>query len=490
MERKTKVYFVNPPFKAEYGKFSRENRSPAVTRSGTLYYPLWLIYAAAICEKDGFPIEFLDAPAGQMDKKTALERIAENGAETKLFVVSTSTPSIYSDVAFGESLKEQYPESRILLVGTHPSALAEETLGISEKIDFVARKEFDYIVRDIARALEEERDPCRVEGITYRKGGEIRSNPDMPYITDLDEIPYAAEFIHRHLNYKDYFFAASEYPEIQVFTGRGCMARCNFCVYPQTMHGHEYRLRTPENVVGEFQYIAEHFPDVKEIVIEDDTFTAKKERVLAICKLIIEKGLNKQFKWLCNARVNLDLETMKAMKEAGCRLIIPGIESGSQQILNNIKKGTTIKQIENYIANAKKVGLLVHACYMVGNNGETKETMEETFQLALRLNTDTAQFYPLLPFPGTEAYFWAKSNGYIKGGYQDYVKEDGTINCVLELPEITSEEMVSFCDKARKRYYFRPRYILYRLGMGLRDPADLKRSLKAFGSIWRFLIEK
>ena len=171
MERKTKVYFVNPPFKAEYGKFSRENRSPAVTRSGTLYYPLWLIYAAAICEKDGFPIEFLDAPAGQMDKKTALERIAENGAETKLFVVSTSTPSIYSDVAFGESLKEQYPESRILLVGTHPSALPEETLGISEKIDFVARKEFDYIVRDIARALEEERDPCRVEGITYRKAG-------------------------------------------------------------------------------------------------------------------------------------------------------------------------------------------------------------------------------------------------------------------------------------------------------------------------------
>lgn len=132
---------------------------------------------------------------------------------------------------------------------------------------------------------------------------------------------------------------------------------------------------------------------------------------------------------------------------------------------------------------------MVHACYMVGNQGETKETMEDTFQLALKLNTDTAQFYPLLPFPGTEAYFWAKSNGYIHGDYSDYVKEDGTINCVLELPNITSQEMVKFCDDARKRYYFRPNYIAHRLWVGLRNPDDLKRSLKAFKSIKKFLVK-
>ena len=343
---------------------------------------------------------------------------------------------------------------------------------------------------ELAIALDEGKDPYQVKGITYRKDGEIISNPDMPYITDLDRIPYAAKFIHEHLNHKDYFFAAASYPEIQIFTGRGCMARCNFCVYPQTMHGHAYRLRSPENVVGEFEYIAEHFPDVKEVVIEDDTFTARKERVLEICRLLKEKGLHKRLKWLCNARVNLDYDTMKAMKEAGCRLIIPGIESGSQEILNNIKKGTTIAQIETYMKSAKKAGLLVHACYMVGNRGETKETMEQTFQLARRLGSDTAQFYPLLPFPGTEAYAWAKSNNYIRGGYADYVKEDGTINCVLELPNISSQEMVEFCDRARKRYYFRPGYIMHRLWMGLRDPDDLKRSLKAFGSIKHYLFQK
>lgn len=484
----TKVYFINPPFKAEYGKFSRENRSPALTRSGTLYYPLWLIYAAAVCEADGFDIRFLDAPAAPLDEDQALQTVREQGEGAKLFVISTSTPSIYSDIAFAERVKAMFPEGFFVLVGTHPSALPDETLAISEKIDAVARKEFDYIVRDLARAIRDGKDVYAVKGITFRKDGEIHANPDMEYITDLDEIPFASKFIKEHLNERDYFFAASSYPEIQIFTGRGCMAHCNFCVYPQTMHGHQYRLRSPENVAEEFAYIAENFPDVKEVVIEDDTFTAKRDRVVRICELLIEKGLNKRLKWLCNARVNLDLDTMKIMKKAGCRLIIPGIESGSQQILNNIKKGTTLRQIEEYIANAKKAGLLVHACYMVGNNGETRETMEETFRLALRLNTDTAQFYPLLPFPGTEAYAWAKENGYIRGGYADYVKEDGTINCVLEMPDLSSDELVEFCDEARRKYYLRPRYIAHRLWRGLQSPEDLKRSLKAFGKLKNYLL--
>lgn len=163
--------------------------------------------------------------------------IAANGKDTALFVVSTSTPSIYNDVEFAASLKKSYPDSKVLLVGTHPSALPHETLRLNEAIDFVARKEFDDIVLELAIALDEGKDPYQVKGITYRKDGEIISNPDMPYITDLDRIPYAAKFIHEHLNHKDYFFAAASYPEIQIFTGRGCMARCNFCVYPQTMHG-------------------------------------------------------------------------------------------------------------------------------------------------------------------------------------------------------------------------------------------------------------
>lgn len=485
-----KTFFVNPPFKAEHGKFARENRSAAITRSGTLYYPLWLIYAAAICEKEGFDVEFLDAPATPLGYDDAFAYIVEHGEETKLFVVDTSTPSIYSDIAFADNLKELYPDAFVMLVGTHPSALPEETLNNSRSVDAVAMHEFDYIVRDVAKALEAGEDPFQVPGLAWCDAQrKVTVNEPHPFITDLDEIPFAAEFIKKHLNERDYFFAASAYPEIQIFTGRGCPARCTFCVYPQTMHGHKYRLRSPENVVDEFQFIADNFPDVKEVVIEDDTFTVRKERVVEICNLLIERGLHKKLRWLCNARVNLDYDTMVLMKKAGCHLIIPGIESGSQEILNNIRKGTTLAQVKQYMADAKRAKIKVHACYMVGNKGETKETMQQTLDLAMRLKADTAQFYPLLPFPGTEAYAWAKENGYIKGDYSDYVKEDGTINCLLELPEISAEEMVQFCDDARKKYYWRPSYIAHRLRVGLTDPEDLKRSIKAFGRIKDFLIK-
>ena len=491
-ERPMKVFFVNPPFKAEHGRFARENRSAAITRSGTLYYPLWLIYAAAVCEDDGFQVSFLDAPAFPYAKQQSLDYIESNGGvATKLFVLDTSTPSIYSDIAFADTLKELYPSAFVMLVGTHPSALPEETLNNAKGVDAVARHEFDFIVRDVARALRDGSDPCEVRGLTYRtKDGSVKSNENYPYITDLDQIPWASKFIKKHLDVHDYFFAASAYPEIQMFTGRGCLARCFFCVYPQTMHGHQYRTRSIDNVIGELSYIDTAFPDVKEIVIEDDTFTINKKRVMDFCQKMEETGLNKRFRWLCNARVNLDYETMAAMKNAGCKLIIPGIESGNQQILNNIHKGTTLEQIRAYVANAKKANLAVHACYMVGNKGETKETMQETLNLALELDTDTAQFYPLLPFPGTEAYAWAKQNGYIHGDYNDYVKEDGTINSLMELPDITGDEMVKFCDDARRTYYMRPSYVLHRLQVGLSDPEDLKRSLKAFGNIKSFLLRK
>ena len=126
---------------------------------------------------------------------------------------------------------------------------------------------------------------------------------------------------------------------------------------------------------------------------------------------------------------------------------------------------------------------------MVGNNGETWETMNETLKLALKLNTDTAQFFPLMPYPGTEAYQWAKSNGYVETDYEKYCLPDGTHNTVLSIPGLSSEEMVAFCNMARKKYYLRFSYILHRLKVGLRNPSDLKRSLKAFGKLKHYLFK-
>lgn len=484
-----KVCFINPPFKPEYGKFSRESRSPSIGHSGVLYYPLWLIYAGAVAEKNGFEVVFIDAPAGRLTQEQTLEQVSARACDAKLFVFDTSTPSIYSDAAFAGAVKSRYPDAFTLLVGTHPSATVEETMAISDLIDGVARREYDYIVRDLAIALRDGRALSGVLGLSYRENGQVVHNPDAPHITDLDEIPYAAEFIKRHLCVTDYVFPAAAFPSIQLFTGRGCPARCNFCVYPQTLHGHQYRLRSPENVIGEIEYILANFPEVKEIVFEDDTFTINKKRVTEICNRIMEKGIHKKIRWLCNARVNLDYETMVLMKKAGCHLIIPGIESVDQQILNNIKKGTTVEQIERYIQNARKAGLMIHACYMVGNEGETRQTMEATLKAAMRFKTDTAQFFPLIPYPGTGAYRWAMENGYINGKYDEYVHEDGTLNCIINTPALSAQELVDFCSYARKKYYLRPWYIAHRLWRGLRDWEDLKRSLKAFTKLKQTLFK-
>lgn len=478
-----KVCFINPPFKSEYGKFSRESRSPAIGHSGVLYYPLWLIYAAALVEKNGYDVTFIDAPAKQMNLDDCLLKIKNEVSNARLFVLDTSTPSISSDLNFAEFLKKAVPEAYIVLVGTHPTATVEESLTNGKAVNAIARKEYDYTVLELVKALENNEPLENIKGLSYKKENKIINNPDREPITDLDDIPMASEFIKKHLDIYDYSFPAATYPSIQIFTGRGCPARCNYCVYPQVMHGHIYRKRSVDNVVNEFQYIADTFPEVKEIVIEDDTFTIDKKRVLEICNLLIKKGLNKRFKWLCNARVNLDYETMVKMKAAGCRLLIPGVESFNQEILNNVHKGTNIKEIENYMANAKKAGLLVHACYMVGNKGETKETMQKTLEAAIRFNTDTAQFFPLIPYPGTEAYIWAKENNYITGNYDEYCHEDGTVSCVLNLPNLSADDLVNFCAYARKKYYLRPKYILHRLYMGLTDFEDLKRSLKAFNKL-------
>ena len=190
-----KTFFINPPFKAEYGKFSRESRSPSIGHSGVLYYPLWLIYAAALVEKEGNQIEFLDAPANLMNEQESLKYITENFKDTKLVVIDTSTPSIESDVKFAELIKDKFPEVFILLVGTHPSATPEETLNMSKKIDAVARREYDYTVRNLVNALKRNQDISEVKGISYRKGDKIIHNPDGEYITDLDEIPFASKFI-------------------------------------------------------------------------------------------------------------------------------------------------------------------------------------------------------------------------------------------------------------------------------------------------------
>ncbi len=480
-----KILMLNPPF---FPKYSRSSRSPAVTKSGTIYYPLWLSYATGVLEKAGHEVLLIDSPAEMIELANIKERIMAFHPEIAVF--DTSTPSILSDIAVLETVKNWlHGKLLTILVGTHPSALPEETLTYSKDVDVIARKEYDYTLLEIADKMAAGPvDFSAIAGISFHKNGTIVHNEDRPYITDMDDIPFVSSVYKKHLNINNYFYAHVQNPTVSFFAGRGCPNQCFFCVYPQVMFGHRYRHRSPENIVTEIEYIQRDLPEVKEILIDDDNFTADQEHVLAFCDLILKKKL--KVSWTVEARVNLRLDVMKAMKKAGCRMIVAGFESGDEQILKNISKGATIEQAEQFCNNAKKVGLRVHGCFMVGNKGETRETMEKTLKFALKLNPDTAQFFPLMVSPGTKAYLWAQENSFIRAeSYRNWLTEGGLHNCVLNTDNLSAQELVSFCDEARQKFYLRPSYLSRKVVDLLVNPSEIKRTLKAAKVFYKHLFK-
>ena len=478
-----KILMLNPPF---HPNFSRTSRSPAVSKGGTLYYPIWLAYSTGVLEKEGFDVKLIDAPADDLSLENVLKTIKDFKPE--LIVIDTSTPSIINDVKIADSIKENY-NCFLTLVGTHVSALPDEAMGMSENIDAIARHEYDYTIRELAKALENGTELEHIDGLTFRKNGEIIHNPDHELIKNLDELPFVSEIYKRHLRVENYFYAANLYPEITIVSGRGCPYRCVYCVLPQVMNGHQYRVRSIENVVDEMEYIKSEFPQVKEIFFEDDTMTVNRKRTQRLCDEIIKRGL--KMTWSANSRADIDLETLKKMKAAGCRLLCVGFESGDQTVLDNIGKRLTIEQIKEFSANAKKAGIMVHGCFLVGNPGETKETLQKTLQLAKKINPDTAQFFPIMVYPGTRAYEWAKENGYLTTeDYSEWLTDDGLHNCVVSRPGLTKEELVQFCDDARREYYLRPGYMTFKLGQTIKHPKEAQRTLKSAKTFVKYLFRK
>lgn len=480
-----KILTLNPPF---LPKFSRNSRSPAVTKGGTIYYPIWLSYATAVLEKRGFDVKLVDAPARGLMLEDVL-KIA-NDFEPRMIVVDTSTPSIHNDVKIASKLKES-TNAFVVLVGTHVSALSEETLKTNSKIDAVTTYEYDYTLPELARHIEEKMDLKAVKGIVFRnEDGKIIHNENREMIENLNDLPFVSETYNKHLKVSDYFYSSAGHPMVMIITGRGCPFKCFWCNWPQNFHGRRYRLRSADNVVKEFEYIVNNMSEVKEIGIEDDTLTADIERVRKICEILIEKGINKKIRWYANVRVNLDLETMKLMKRSGCRLLIPGYESGVQELLDNAHKGIKLEQSRQFARNAKKAGLMVHGCFIIGLPGETKETARRTIKFAKELDPDDAQFFPLMVYPGTEAYNWAKENKYLTtGDFSKWNTPEGWHDSILSTENLSKDDIINLCNKARVEFYLRPKYILKILRLMMGSWNETKRVFKASPIFFRYLVK-
>ncbi len=495
-----KILCLNPPFKTEYGRFSRTSRSPAITKSGTIYYPIWLCYVAGVLEEAGHEVRVIDSCAYEYDLEKTLQFVKE--FKPDMAVLDTSTPSINSDVKTGSEIKKHFPRCFVVLMGTHVSALPEETLLLDTSIDAVAVGEADYTIRELAQKLSEaDLDKIQadityrnsilstINGLAYGVGEKICINKPREFVKNLDELPFVSKVYKKHLDTGKYFFAASDYPEVQIMTARGCVAQCTFCVYPQTIHGLKYRMRSASNIADEFKWIKENMPEVREIGIEDDTFTGSQSRVIEFCKEVIERNI--RIKWYCNVRVDLKFETMQWMKKAGCVLVTVGYESANREILKNINKMITPEMIVEFSKNTRKAGLLVHGCFMAGNRGETRETLVESLLLALQMMDDTMQFFPLMVYPGTKDYEWFKNEGlFTVKSYSDYVTEDGCHNSTIKMHDMTEDEIRQWCDYARRKYYLRPKYIGYKIMQQIKKPSELRRNMKAIKRFARFLVPR
>ena len=479
-----KTLFLNPPF---HPNFSRGQRSPQVTKSGTLYYPIWLSYAAAAVEKDGHEIKLVDAVADEQSVRDVVDIARDFNPD--LVIVDTSTPSIENDALVARELKSATSDTVVGLVGPHVSAAPAETLNDYEWVDFVTYREFDQTLCDVAAAMDSGADWSSANGLVVRKEGRPHVNPEQPLIQDLDEVPFVSETYAKHLNYEKYFYSITQWPVVTIISGRGCPYKCNYCLFPQTLQGHQYRTRSAESVVDELQYIEKSFPGVREVFIEDDTLTLNRKRTARICEEIIRRGL--KIAWTCNARADVDLDTLKMMRAANCRLLCVGVESGDQKVLDEVEKDIDLETIEQFFKDTKEAGVLVHSCFMAGNKGETRESMETTLEFAKKLNPDTAQFFPLMVYPGTKAYEWAQSeNAIVADKYSEWLTRDGLHNTVVDRADLPHEEVVRFCDRARREFYLRPSYVAYKIKQVFRHPKEATRLLKSFKTFAKYLLNR
>ncbi len=482
-----KVLFLNPPF---HPLFSRESRSPSVTKSSTLYWPMFLAYCAGFVEADDNEIDLIDSPAMVLDLDQTITKIAEFGPE--LIVMNTSTPSILNDFKVAERIKTDLG-TPVAIMGTHATAEAVESLEMCSAVDFVISGEAELPTQALVRSLRGD-DVASIEeipGISLRTSSGIKKNPEGPKIEDINTIPWVSKVYVKFLKdcYRQYFYGANLNPLIVILSGRGCPFRCTYCVIPQTITGHTFRKRDPKDVVDEMEYIYQSFDEIGEIFFEDDTFTAEHKHVKSICEEIQKRPTKMTFS--ANARADVQGVLLDEMKAAGCRELCVGFESASKEVLKNVKKALKSGNSERFMADAKKSGILIHGCFMVGNPGDTPETLKQTLAFAKELSPNTAQFYPIMAYPGTKAYEQLKDDGRLTTtNYGEWLDNEGHHNTTVTTENLSSQDLVNFCDQARREFYLRPGYIITQGIMALKNPKERYRVFRGFGTLVKHLFRK
>ncbi len=464
-----KTLFLNPPSFDRYD--GAGTRFPATRKVKGMFYPVWLCYAAGLTEGRVF-----DCPA----EGAGIDDVIKIVDKYDLVVLYTTTPTVTNDLMVAEKIKEVKKDVKTVFTGPHVSVLPESVLNVSNAVDFVARKEFDYTVAELAEGKE----PISIKGLSWKTNGKVIHNPDRAFIEELDALPFVSNIYNRDLQISVYRLPQILHPYVSIYTGRGCPYSCTFCLWPQTFMGRQYRSRSPQNVAAEVKFVKNELPQVKEILFEDDTFTADLAHVKKICELIKPMDVT----WSANARADVKYDTLKKMKDAGCRLLIVGFESGDQMILNNIKKGTTPEKMKQFARECHKVGIMVYGCFIIGLPGETEKSIEKTIALAKELDCDLLQCNVAMPLPGTELYNYCSEHACLRNN--QYLNGQGLQECIVEYPNFSAEEIVNAVDDFHVKFYYRPRYIVKLAKQILRDRREFDRIFVSGTEFQKYIIKR
>jgi hopanoid biosynthesis associated radical SAM protein HpnJ len=439
------------------------------------WFPTWLAQPAALVPGS----KLVDAPPhGQ-----TLADVTAMARDYDLCVMHTSTPSFASDVKVAERMKAANPNLKVGLIGAKVAVQAMESLRDAPVVDWVARNEFDFTVKEVAAG----RDLSTIKGLSFRNGqGVLVHNEDRAMLENMDDLPFVSEVYKRDLDHRKYFIGYLKHPYISFYTGRGCKSRCTFCLWPQTVGGHRYRTRSVGHVLEEIAFIKQAYPDVKEIFFDDDTFTDNLPRAEEIARGLGKMGIT----WSCNAKANVPRASLKVMRDNGLRLLLVGYESGNQQILHNIKKGMRIEVAKQFTKDCHELGIAIHGTFILGLPGETRETIEETIRFAIETNPHTLQVSLAAPYPGTFLYEQAAREGWLDTANTDYVDAHGVQIAPLAYEHLTHTEIFNSVETFYKRFYFRAPKIASICGEMIRDRQMLVRRLREGVEFFGFLRER
>lgn len=417
--------------------------------------PMGLAYIGAALEKNGHKVKIVDIDADGVSKEQFVRIIKEG--RFLLAGITTLTPSFNKALSVAQVIKENSHSTYTVLGGVHPTVMPEESIR-SNFIDFLIMGEGDVTISELARALEEKSDFSRINGLAYKKNGQIHINKLGELIEDLDALPFPA----RHLfnNYSYTYPDALLYPVMPIITSRGCPGACTYCSAANVFR-RKFRMMSAVKVVDELELLVRQYK-VKEIHVWDDNFITHRERVFRIRDEVKKRNLKLKFAFPNGLRIDyLNEEVIKALCEIGTYSIAVGVESGNQKVLDSVNKNITLRQIREKFKLIKDYKLESWAFFVIGFPGETNETIADTIRFAIELDPDIAKFHILKPFPGTRAHDDLASQGLITDTCYDHYGIH--TKPVHRLHSVSEEELLAWQQKAYRMFYFRPKKIASQL---------------------------